>query len=92
MTRQDDDDDEYEFTVSGGMYVTRDAEPQLDVDGNICAFDLPDGRRVTLIVALEVETEGGFEYVTDQDKMAALGFPLVDYYEWRFDPIEGDGA
>jgi hypothetical protein len=91
-TRRDDDDyDEYEFTLSGVILVTRDAEPQLDVDGNICAFHLPDGRRVTLAVALEVE-DVGIKYITDQEEMETLGFCFVDYLETRFDLVEGDGT
>jgi hypothetical protein len=77
--------DERTFAVSGRIDVSRDAEPELDHTGSICAFYLPDGRRVRLAVALEVEDVGGIEYITDQAEMETLGFQLIDYLESKFE-------
>ena len=49
-------------------------------------FKLPDGRAVQLIVALEIEIDGGtsYEYVTSEKEMHDLGFEGLDYEELRF--------
>ena len=50
---------EYPFTVSGGFDVADSHEPVEDAMGSVVSFDLPDGRRVQLVAALEVVTYAG---------------------------------
>lgn len=79
----------YLFEVSGGWTVVGDLKPSYDAVGNICGIELPDGRMVRLIVALEVEDENGeYKYVTSEKEMEDLGFESLDYNKCDF--VESD--
>lgn len=76
----------YLFEVSGGWTVVGDLKPEFDCCGNICALNLPDGRVVRLVVALEIEDQKNnkFKYVTSEKEMEKLGFESLDYNKLDF--------
>ena len=75
----------YLFEVSGGWAVVGDLKPSYDAVGNICGLELPDGRMVRLIVALEVEDKNGdYECITSEKEMSELGFESLDYNKCDF--------
>jgi len=77
----------YHFEVTGGFNVKNDLKPELSTHtGNLTRFKLPDGKYVSLIVALEVmdSDEGDISYITSETEMNNLGFEGLDYKELRF--------
>jgi hypothetical protein len=78
----------YLFDVTGGFNVRDELKPEVSHIGNLTKFRLPDGRAVSLIVALEIESadETKYEYVTSEREMAELGFEGLDYNKLQFHP------
>ena len=76
----------YQFEATGGFDVSKLLKPETSALGNIVRFKLPDGRCAQLVVALEIESNGGedYEIVTSEGEMHALGFGGLDYDELRF--------
>jgi hypothetical protein len=57
----------------------------------IIGFELPDGRKVKLIVGLELETKVNpeiqdYAHITSAKGMQDLGFGLLDYHMSSFKP------
>ena len=74
------------FKVTGGFDIDDKLVPILSHDGSIRGYTLPDGRKVSLVVALEVmpEDESSTEYVTSEVEMCKLGFSCLDYDHLTF--------
>lgn len=78
---------ERRFTVTGGFNIDPNLEPEYDNLGNIVAYRLSDGRKVALVVALEVcnKEETEYNYVTLEPEMDKLGFGCLDYDRLDFE-------
>jgi hypothetical protein len=76
------DTNAYEFKIKG-VFGNVDPKyvPVLDADGSVTGFQLPDGRLVQLVAALEVISadETKAEYVTSEAGMTDLGFDVLEY-------------
>lgn len=70
---------EYKFLCSGGFDVDANLDRIYDDVGNVIGFQLPDGRKVRLVIGLEVEKNNKFNYVTSEWQMDELGISLLDY-------------
>jgi len=80
---------DYKFEVTGGFLVGEKMAKMTEYhahDGRVIGFQLPDGRIVRLIVALEIENEndGTFKYASSQNEMEELGFGCLDYDQANF--------
>lgn len=69
----------YKFTCSGDFDVDVNLDRIYDSVGNVVGFKLPDGREVRLVIALEVDNEDNYDYITSESDMDELGFNLTDY-------------
>lgn len=78
-------DMEHEFSVTGKFDIKGNLKPVLDSVGTIVGFQLPGGREVRLVVALEVEDKNGkMHYVTSEAQMGRLGFSNLHYEDLDF--------
>lgn len=79
---------EYCFTATGSLLIDKTLKIERSFDGRPIGFVLPDGRTVRLVVALEVELDGGtnYRYVTSETEMSELGFTCLDYDQADFTP------
>ena len=77
----------YRFKATGGFDVNQKFKEIPSCVNGIMAFKLPDGRSVSLVIALEVEAKDGhdFKYITSESEMAELGFEGLDYGELIFE-------
>ena len=75
----------YRFRATGGFDVNKKFKEIPSCVNGIMAFKLPDGRSVSLVIALEVEAKGNFKYITSESEMAELGFEGLDYGELIFE-------
>lgn len=75
------------FRVTGSFSLETAIKSKVErIPGEISQYTLPDGRRVSLMVTLEVENpeDNSYTYVTNQSDMDALGFTCLDYDETTF--------
>lgn len=88
MADEAQDLNEVRFTVTGGFNIDLKLKPETDAQGNVVAYRLPDGRKVALVVALEVcnKEETEYSYVTLEPEMDKLGFGCLDYDRLEFEP------
>ena len=71
----------YKFLCSGGFDVDANLDRIYDDVGNVVGFQLPDGRKVRLVIGLEVESDTTLIHVTNEFDMDDLGINLTDYDE-----------
>lgn len=85
----DDPTKRHGFEVTGGFSIRNELTPEHNCTGGIRGFKLPDGRIATLVVALEVENDGGvsYDYITSEKEMNDLGFEGLDYANIEFENI-----
>lgn len=81
---------DYKFRVEGGFTV--DVPKEIVNDNPHCGiteFELPDGRFVRLIVALEIHDPktDTMEYVTAERRMSTLGFTELEYVCAEFEEL-----
>lgn len=76
------------FTITGGIDTPVDATPILSHDDRIVGYQLPDGRKVRLSLALEVESADGetHTYAATGEEIERLGFGVFDYRDAYFGP------
>ena len=82
-------EEDYLFALSGEFAVSSHLKPIFAGRKNtIIGFELPDGRKVKLIVGLELENEvnDDYDYITSHKVMEDLGFGSLDYYMTCFEP------
>jgi hypothetical protein len=71
------------FIISGTIEIS--GKQILGCDGDIVAYELPDGREVRLAACLEVENKDGSVEILHSDKdMSKVGFELVEYNQINF--------
>jgi len=84
-------EEDHLFALSGEFAVSSHLKPVFG-KGNrqktIIGFELPDGRKVKLIVGLQLENEvnGDYDHITSEKGMQDLGFGLLDYHMSSFEP------
>jgi len=90
----DKNEKEYTFDVSGYYVIASKLKPVRAHNDDVIGFRLPDGRIARLVVALEVaeDDESSFEYVTSEQRMAALGFGCLDYATLKFERINNEDS
>jgi hypothetical protein len=82
-------EEDHLFALSGEFAVSSHLKPIFAGRKNtIIGFELPDGRKVKLIVGLELENEvnGDYDHITSAKGMQDLGFGLIDYHMSSFEP------
>lgn len=72
------------FELEGGFSIPDVSIPLLSAQHEVVGYILPDGRKVRLVVALEVEDNDKYHYVTSEQEMASLGFEALDYRTSEF--------
>lgn len=74
------------FKVTGGFERQDNLKPELDASEAIVGYQLPDGRLIRLVIALEIESKdgGSYEYVTSEQEMEKLGLGLLSYDDISF--------
>ena len=82
----------FNFTLTGTFVVEPGLTPERAFDGRITGFKLPDGRKVALVVGLEIESaedeDETFEYVTSESDMEPLGLHVTEYVDAHFEESE----
>lgn len=90
--RQDNDEgvtmksDTYLFSIEGGFDVDKKLKPETSqVNPNtVIAFN-SKAKRISLIMALEVEDDNGnIQYITSEKEMEKLGFTGLEYRHLDF--------
>ena len=82
-------EEDHLFALSGEFAVSSHLKPIFGGRKNtIIGFELPDGRKVKLIVGLELydENEVNGDHITSAKGMQDLGFGLLDYHMSSFEP------
>jgi hypothetical protein len=77
-----------EFCLTGKFEISKHLKPIYDKsNGQVCGYELPDGRKAYLCVALEIESVDGtdYEYVTNETAMVDDGFTNLDYIDSFFE-------
>lgn len=82
----------YKFKATGGFDINKKFREIPSCSGDVCGFELPDGRVVQIVIALEVASKDGnsYKYITSEKTMAELGFEGLDYDKLIFE--EGEGS
>jgi len=81
---------DYSFTATGSWSIQKQLKPFFGSLNNVIGFELPDGRSVRLVIALEVENKqtGDMQYVTSEREMDDLGFYALEYDRLDFEMLE----
>ena len=72
------------FEATGAFDIDANLKPVCNGLGEICEYELPDGRIVRLVIALEIESKGSCTYITSETEMDELGFSDLNYDQLNF--------